>query len=318
VLGAVAGTLLKNPQLIKSLYNGLLSPSVGSPAWEAQINAGTNAGVNADLSPVTPVTPPVQFPSGDLYSGADGAADDLSGEITPIDAPSAADVASSIGAPANGDLYAGAVGAADGSTGYGGLLSDASSGLGIATGLASGTPTGDAAAALAAAKLGSSLGVLPTAAGTYATQAAPVLGLYSGIQQGGAAGDAQAAASAAQLASQSGTLGTGASAALGGLGAGLGAFAALYELSLLDSANRPQQQAQLLSKSMANNPYTDPTSPLYSPANAAIYSQYTNAMNQWMAQHNGTLDGFWASQGINPSPPGSGGSTAGRTRSVQS
>jgi len=102
------------------------------------------------------------------------------------------------------------------------------------------------------------------------------------------------------------------------LGAGAGAFAALYALGSLDSANRPQEQAQSLSKSMAVNPYSDPSSPLYSPANAAVYSQYTTAMNQWMASHNGTLDGFWASQGINPSPPGSGGSTSGRARSGQS
>lgn len=80
--GGLLGTLAQNPSLAKTAYNtigGLLSPAVGTPAWEAAVTSGTSAGIPA---------------------------------ATSIAAPTAAEVGASIGAPVSGDLYAGAAGAA--------------------------------------------------------------------------------------------------------------------------------------------------------------------------------------------------------------
>lgn len=82
-IGGLLGSVAQNPTLTKNLIqgaSGLLSPAVGSPAWEAAITSGTSAGIPA---------------------------------ASAIAAPTAAEVASSIGAPASGDLFAGAQGAAD-------------------------------------------------------------------------------------------------------------------------------------------------------------------------------------------------------------
>ena len=103
--GGLLGTLAQNPSLTKTAVNqigGLLSPAVGSPAWEAAITSGTSAGIPA---------------------------------ASAIAAPTAAEVATGIGAPASGDLFAGAAGAAGADAGAAaGTAADAG-----ATGAAAGT-----------------------------------------------------------------------------------------------------------------------------------------------------------------------------------
>lgn len=111
--GSALGTLATNPSLLKGAYNtigGLLSPAVGSPAWEAAVTSGTSAGIPA---------------------------------ASAIAAPTAADVGASIGAPVGGDLYAGALGAAGADAGAAGTA-DAAAALGDSA-VAGGTAAGSGA-----------------------------------------------------------------------------------------------------------------------------------------------------------------------------
>lgn len=106
--GGLLGALAQNPNLAKGAYNavsGLLGSAVGTPAWEAAINAGTAAGVPA---------------------------------VAPIAAPTAAEVASSIGAPASGALYAGADAAPAAGSAAGSATGSAAA-SGAAEGAAAGT-----------------------------------------------------------------------------------------------------------------------------------------------------------------------------------
>src|SRR5690348_14888219 len=71
--GGLLGTVMQNPNLAKNLYNagsGLFGTTIGSPAWEA----GLDAGASSAIPSATPAVGSIEAPAGDLYSGASGAA----------------------------------------------------------------------------------------------------------------------------------------------------------------------------------------------------------------------------------------------------
>ena len=139
--GGLLGSLMQNPSLAKTAVNtisGLLSPGVGTPAWEAAITSGTSAGIPA---------------------------------ASAIAAPTAADVGASIGAPVGGDLYAGAQGAASSGAILPGIGTDIAAAPPAAAGAAG---AADAGAGSAASSAAGSAGSTASTAGSLLGIALPL------------------------------------------------------------------------------------------------------------------------------------------------
>lgn len=329
-LGGLFGAIAQNPALATNLgkaISGLLGPQLGSPAWQSSVDAGTAAGAN-------------QLP------------------VTPIPAPSASDVASSIGAPANGDLYAGAQNAdadlaaqeADNYAANGGLAgllnapatTPPVTGSGNTSGTAAGSSTGGASISATTST--------PTAGGLLGDVQSG-LGIATGLLSGTPAGDASAALSAAKLGSATGLLPSQAGAAAGaaapvlGLISGIQQGGPMGDAQAAESAGQLANSAGLLGSSagaalgaaglglgVASVPFLlnallpDPTDVpnfndiafIQSLAGTPGSSYLQQAAASYFNQH-GTLDGnFWQSIGVNPNNPGMVANPEPTKRTVQS
>src|SRR5579863_4489069 len=127
--------------------------------------------------------------SGDPFDSAGGAAAMLPDGMTPAVTDSS--IQAGLGSPDPLSLPG---------TLPGGLLSDAGSALGIASGIQKGGLTGYGSAALDAGALASKTGLLNSpGVNNGVGLGADALGIYTGLQQGGVTGDASAAVNAAKL-----------------------------------------------------------------------------------------------------------------------